>query len=170
MRYSATQPFPPDTKGFFYLNRPGPYPHMAAGSLRFRLVDTPDPSLFAQGQDLMLNGIPWSISVIDMKLSRYLLPLYQVLVSSEADRRISEMLKVPVKQRRSRNQVLNSILDTFCLDFSVCSTPIIVLDPNSIYQVKPSIFRWTKGKNSCQKSSYGGQTSSFKSLIFILTT
>jgi hypothetical protein len=74
--------FPHKTAGFFYYAR-GPAHAPLAGEVRFRLVDSADPSAFASGRDLIAshNGTVWSIPLLRItspnQLEYRLLPLLQ---------------------------------------------------------------------------------------------
>ncbi|KAK7028359.1 hypothetical protein R3P38DRAFT_2703968 [Favolaschia claudopus] len=56
------QPFPPNTRGFFYYNVPAEGLPAMAGGLRFRITTTGRPSSFPDGHDLLLDGLPWELS------------------------------------------------------------------------------------------------------------
>ncbi|KAK6974619.1 hypothetical protein R3P38DRAFT_3239278 [Favolaschia claudopus] len=55
------QPFPPNTRGFFYYNVPAEGLPAMAGGLRFRITPTGRPSSFNDGHDLLLDGLPWEL-------------------------------------------------------------------------------------------------------------
>ncbi|KAI0648990.1 hypothetical protein C8Q79DRAFT_485879 [Trametes meyenii] len=64
-------PFPVNARGFFYYQ---PHPVVAiGGSIRFRVVQKPDPSLFSSGVDLLTPfGTPWQMPSLALAhLRRY---------------------------------------------------------------------------------------------------
>ncbi|KAI0671857.1 hypothetical protein C8Q78DRAFT_1031171 [Trametes maxima] len=64
-------PFPVNTRGFFYYH---PHPAVSiGGSIRFRVVQEPDPSLFDEGVDLQTSfGTPWQMPLLALAhLRRY---------------------------------------------------------------------------------------------------
>lgn len=61
---AARVPFPPNTRGFIYYQKPAYLP-ATAGEIRFRLTTGDNPKLFAAGSDLLLpNGMPWSVPLL----------------------------------------------------------------------------------------------------------
>lgn len=58
-------PFPVNTRGFFYYRQ---HPRVAeGGSIRFRVMQTNDPTQFMRGQDLLNEyGTPWEIPLISV--------------------------------------------------------------------------------------------------------
>ncbi|KAF7328847.1 hypothetical protein MVEN_02514200 [Mycena venus] len=60
---AAYQPFPPETRGFFYYYAPKHLPPMAGG-LRFRITPRGHPASFPDGHDLLHEGLPWEISLV----------------------------------------------------------------------------------------------------------
>ncbi|KAF8871895.1 hypothetical protein BD779DRAFT_1680047 [Infundibulicybe gibba] len=65
------QPFPDNTRGFFYYCRPPGLPFAASG-LRFRVTSGMDPSSanFDAGEDLLLPlGVPWQVSFPNIVIS-----------------------------------------------------------------------------------------------------
>lgn len=67
IKYIATVPYPPGTKGFLYYHQPSALPPLA-GELRFRICDT--ASQFANGKDLEINsGQPWRLTLHSLSKS-----------------------------------------------------------------------------------------------------
>lgn len=57
-------PSPPGTHGFLYYRPPPPWAHDLAGEIRFRITKDSNPSSFATGRDLFVQGIPWTVALI----------------------------------------------------------------------------------------------------------
>ncbi|KAJ2914709.1 hypothetical protein MD484_g5712, partial [Candolleomyces efflorescens] len=142
--YGSHLPFPEGTSGFLYFRRPKPCPNLAFGSLRFRMVPKNDPALFEAGHDLVYEktGTPWEIHLISLKsIGRYA-GIYNVLItdgtiSDEDDLKLTQMLESAKGFKaleRQPKKVLESILDTFTLDFSTRSGIFLVLDSSSMYK------------------------------------
>ncbi|KAF8198378.1 hypothetical protein K438DRAFT_1759744 [Mycena galopus ATCC 62051] len=62
---TAYQPFPPGTRGFLYYYVPRHLPPMAGG-LRFRITPRGHPASFEDGHDLLHEGLPWEISLVNI--------------------------------------------------------------------------------------------------------
>lgn len=63
VRVTSHTPFPVNTRGFFYFWCRPLIP--VSGSIRFRVVQGPDPKLFNQGMDLLNEfGTPWEIPLL----------------------------------------------------------------------------------------------------------
>ncbi|EIW57662.1 uncharacterized protein TRAVEDRAFT_48693 [Trametes versicolor FP-101664 SS1] len=63
VRVTSHTPFPVNTRGFFYFWCRPLIP--VSGSIRFRVVQGPDPKLFNQGTDLLNEfGTPWEIPLL----------------------------------------------------------------------------------------------------------
>ncbi|KAF5357411.1 hypothetical protein D9758_005954 [Tetrapyrgos nigripes] len=61
--YGEHQPFPDNTKGFFYYHSPQPKAPSFAGDVRFRVCPSNDPISFPEGVDLVRrDGLPWEIT------------------------------------------------------------------------------------------------------------
>ena len=56
--------FPPDCGGFLYLYKPAAYVPPPAYEIRFRVTNNPDPSSFASGHDLGLQGLPRGVPLM----------------------------------------------------------------------------------------------------------
>ena len=162
--FRGVQRFPPNTKGFFYFDRPNPLPHPAAGHLRFRVVPEANPALFTSGHDLfdVQKGSVWEKHLIHMKSNATDRHLYDAilqegLITPDEDRQITEMLAkgTPSSTRGSRFPVLNSILDPFHVDFSVTSFRLSVVDPDIIYEIN-NAHRWAHNVKGPITSPYSG--------------
>ncbi|KAF9461530.1 hypothetical protein BDZ94DRAFT_1323305 [Collybia nuda] len=69
--------------GFLYYHKPSNLPE-TAGELRLRLTPTPDPSSFAQGQDLKdLDGGVWNLPLLRLASDSQFEPLCQKLIQDQ---------------------------------------------------------------------------------------
>ncbi|KDQ60099.1 hypothetical protein JAAARDRAFT_595724 [Jaapia argillacea MUCL 33604] len=65
---SRCQPFPPNTRGFFYFYHDPDAPKLLS-SIRFRLTESKDPASFSAGRDLRYsNQVPWHIYLAALAL------------------------------------------------------------------------------------------------------
>ncbi|KAF6747449.1 hypothetical protein DFP72DRAFT_1174930 [Ephemerocybe angulata] len=147
--YGHAQNFPPNTKGFLYFHKPTLNPHIASGAIRFRLVPSPDPKLFDQGTDLIMErtGLPWEMPLIHLLTSPCHWALYDALrvdaaVPPAVDHQVRGMLpRAMLTSRRWTGQVLTSILDPFYVDFSLISFRFAILEPDRIAHIDKA-HRW----------------------------
>ncbi|KAJ7688965.1 hypothetical protein B0H17DRAFT_1067330 [Mycena rosella] len=57
------QPFPEGTHGFLYYYTPPAHLPPTAGGVRFRITPSIRPATFADGADLLIEGLPWEVSL-----------------------------------------------------------------------------------------------------------
>ncbi|KAJ2932351.1 hypothetical protein H1R20_g4747, partial [Candolleomyces eurysporus] len=162
LHYGGTLPFPKGSSGFLYFHRPNPCPNVAFGSLRFRIVPRPDPRLFEAGHDLMMKstGKPWGIHLASLKSLRPFQHIYQKLmqdgiITQADDLKLTQMLASAkdVRLERQHKSVLESILDTFSVDFSKRRRNFLVLDSTTIYKLDISAV-WTRNRTPEGKLDY----------------
>ncbi|KDQ57779.1 hypothetical protein JAAARDRAFT_275339 [Jaapia argillacea MUCL 33604] len=117
-RGARTLRFPENTQGFFYFHRPPQAPALAS-TIRFRITDSPNPSRFSFGHDLLLpNQTPWQLQMVSV-LSTRAYPYFTNLLVKDGliDRRLLRRLDRPISLRRA-STVLHSLHQPFLLDFS----------------------------------------------------
>ncbi|KAI0787528.1 hypothetical protein C8Q74DRAFT_1436761 [Fomes fomentarius] len=137
-RVLSHQPFPVNTRGFFYFHRHPRIP--MASSLRFRLLQTPDPRAFAKGNDLLTEfGTPWQISLLAIAKS----PRYSILreillrdrfVTNNLLTRCEEMVAPRMHYSVGPwNQLVFETLEPFYLDLSKPTNGIVLVGMENIY-------------------------------------
>ena len=155
-------PFPPNTKGFLYYHRPPPVYHVtdnhgkgreirvpvhpAAGQLRFRLVDIPDPTQFASGHDLRsLKGLIWGPNIFTIHSSsksyRHILPLLYSSFPDILPERVRSVLEEgqgALLGRLSHRtmRIMDNVLEPFEVDFSRKVHLAYLLAPDGIKKVE----------------------------------
>ncbi|EAU80924.2 hypothetical protein CC1G_03100 [Coprinopsis cinerea okayama7 len=124
------KPFPPNTTGFFYFYRPPGY--IIGGSIRFRIVQSPDPALFEDGRDLVSpTGMLWALTIPQLWLKHgrnpgvntpYAILRREGLVSTEEDIQITALIEPQAKclyfYPRSTS-ILGHVSQPFFLNFGV---------------------------------------------------
>jgi hypothetical protein len=114
--------YPRDTKAFLYYSTP-PEGLRIAGELRFRVTSCDDPASFDSGSDLMKpNGQLWSRQLSILRISYK--SLYgklreEGLVPDDLDAVLSTRTSRISKYQHQGQQLLNTINDTFIVDFSI---------------------------------------------------
>ncbi len=137
-RVLSHQPFPVNTRGFFYFFRHPRIP--MASALRFRLTQNPDPHAFAKGNDLLTEfGTPWQISLLAIAKS----PRYSILreillrdrfVTNQLLTRCEEMMAPRFKYAIGPwNQLVFETLEPFYLDLSKPTNGIVLVGMENLY-------------------------------------
>lgn len=109
-------PFPKDTLGFLYYQRPIPGNSDFSGSLRFRVIAKQGPNSFAQGIDLKLpSGNPWQIhiytAVRTLRLAGLVFKLLEEgLITSST---VEKLRAMPSLLLQAGSQILYKLEDPF---------------------------------------------------------
>lgn len=139
-------PFPPNIRGWFYFHR-RPNIHVAAGELRFRVIDLPEGGVdksqdtkpyFDAGWDLMKGKEPWRISLLGLR--KYYPPVYQQLmlegiITSQMDSEIAGLLP-PNLQYNAKSRIVERITDPFSIDFAGQTPSYISLHKERIQSLR----------------------------------
>lgn len=154
-------PYPPNTKGFFYLYRPVPASsfvdgatgtverpvHVASGELRFRVTETSDPKQFDEGRDLLTpKGSPWRIHLLNICEAPDFQAEYERMLSdkerADIDAFLTRSRQHPGHWERAKHasKILNSIHEPFLVNFKKGSLHLTLLDPD--YVARLNFFHW----------------------------
>ncbi|KAI0636047.1 hypothetical protein C8Q77DRAFT_1071897 [Trametes polyzona] len=130
-------PFPPDTRGFFFYQPHPKYP--LAGSIRFRVMQQPEPRDFWNGHDLRtVYGTIWKLPVLAVLIFERFYLLRESLIKDrylppDVHERYAEVLK---SARRAsvhpQAQVITGFGDSFYVDLSLRDQYIHVLARNTV--------------------------------------
>lgn len=125
--------FPEATRGFLYFHRPE-QAHPITSSIRFRLVEEPDPAAFSTGSDLLLPWqMPWTIKLTAIIAGNYK-AFYNILIQDELiSQQDLEILES--SPQIPRHEILNSITDPFIHDFSLNAHTMTVRDHDRIIKI-----------------------------------
>ncbi|KAJ7119655.1 hypothetical protein C8R44DRAFT_788626 [Mycena epipterygia] len=128
------EPFPEGTRGFFYYYSAPHLPQMAGG-VRFRITSSGHPSSFSKGFDLLHEGLPWQIPLLN--------------IASTIGQTLHSIL---------RDQLLNEGLVTSQdLDHCLATTSLKKrLDPRTtLYRLEqPFHYVWVIGKTEAKQWAY----------------
>ncbi|EKM60298.1 uncharacterized protein PHACADRAFT_246161 [Phanerochaete carnosa HHB-10118-sp] len=113
-------PSPPGTHGFFYYCAPPSWAHDLAGEIRFRTTKDSDPSSFASGHDLLVQGMPWTVTLFfNTSVSAAFLNILQRdgLLSEDQIRRLGrlEPWRSPLT---AKSRLIHSIGQPFAIPIS----------------------------------------------------
>ncbi|KAJ3547492.1 hypothetical protein NMY22_g1634 [Coprinellus aureogranulatus] len=152
--------FPPKTQGYFYLFRPAPHQHPeesaagdipivqeachpAAGELRFRVMEQPDPARFDEGADLLTpDGIPWGMHLLTISKASGLQVLLQRMLTEKEHTAMQEFLARSrlhphhYEKTANRSTILNSIHDPFLVDFKKNVKRLVLLDRDVVAKIE----------------------------------
>ncbi|KAH6897875.1 hypothetical protein BKA70DRAFT_1314987, partial [Coprinopsis sp. MPI-PUGE-AT-0042] len=145
----------PSTRGFLYFHRPTTSGalHPAAGSLRFRSVETPaglasafsDSTSNAQNLDVSVDRggytTPWSIPLLTLRLSPYYSAIWNQLqhdglVTRDSMRQIDELASGCNHKVKKRTQVLEDITQQWIVKLGQQQSRLMVLAEDKIYRVE----------------------------------
>ncbi|RXW23109.1 hypothetical protein EST38_g2746 [Candolleomyces aberdarensis] len=124
----ASMAYPPGIQGWFYFHRL-PNRHVAAGELRFRVINLPEGGVeknadskpyFNAGWDLMKGKEPWRIPLLGLR--KCYPPVYQKLmlegvITKQMDNDINRLLP-PTLQYNAKSRIIERVTDPFFIDFA----------------------------------------------------
>ncbi|KAJ2930396.1 hypothetical protein H1R20_g6708, partial [Candolleomyces eurysporus] len=142
----ASMAYPPGIQGWFYFHRL-PDRHVAAGELRFRVINLPEGGVdknadpkpyFDAGWDLMKGKEPWRISLLGLR--RCYPPVYQKLmlegvITNQMDNEINRLLP-PTLQYNAKSRIIERVTDPFFIDFAGQKPIYIFLHKERIQSVQ----------------------------------
>ncbi|KAH6897862.1 hypothetical protein BKA70DRAFT_1527779 [Coprinopsis sp. MPI-PUGE-AT-0042] len=131
--------WPESASGFLYFTRPSsPNVHPAAGSIRFRVTPSKDPSSFEKGYDITRGYSPWHIQLLFLQHGLSQRPIYDYLkheglVTARDEEVTQQLLKCKV---RRQTRVLDDICQPFVFELDIVCQKMVILAQDAIYAIR----------------------------------